>query len=237
MERFKNPIICALDSKNRDYILAMAKEIGPQLGAVKIGLEAVMACGLDVVDALTKQHIPVFLDLKFHDIPNTVAQSVSAVIKRKPSILTIHASGGQAMMEAAVEAVEEASRRLKIDRPIVVAVTALTSLDQQDLKDIGVSRSAEEHVVALAQLAKKSGVDGVVCSAQEAALVRQACGDKFVIITPGIRPSGAAEGDQKRVMTPSKAIENGANLLVVGRPITQASDPLAVCRDLVNEVG
>ena len=167
----------------------------------------------------------VFVDLKFHDIPNTVAGAMREMAKLSPAILNVHAQGGEAMMRAAAEAVANTT-----PRPKLIAVTVLTSLGSSDLSAMGIGATPLEHAVRLARLAKQSGLDGVVCSPQEIAAVRNACGKDFLIVTPGVRPAGADLGDQKRVMTPSEAVNAGADILVIGRPITGAADPVAAAQ-------
>jgi orotidine-5'-phosphate decarboxylase len=180
---------------------------------------------------------PLFLDLKFHDIPNTVAGAVwSAVTSTAPMILNVHASGGRAMMEAAVDANKRAAKAAQIPAPMLVAVTVLTSLDDADLAAVGQSGSAGEQAMRLAQLAQAAGCDGVVCSAHEIGAIRAACGPTFSLIVPGIRPKTAVADDQKRVMTPGDAIRAGADYLVIGRPITQADDPTAATHAIALEI-
>jgi orotidine-5'-phosphate decarboxylase len=176
--------------------------------------------------------MPLFLDLKLHDIPNTVAGGVRAVADLKPALLTIHAGGGSAMMRAAVEAARETSPLTKM-----IAVTILTSLDDGDLDAMGYRDPVETQVLRLARLAQEAGVDGVVCSPREVAALRRQCGGDFILVVPGIRPAAAALGDQKRVMTPKDAIAAGASRLVIGRPITEAADPAEAARAIAAEVG
>jgi orotidine-5'-phosphate decarboxylase len=177
-----------------------------------------------------------FLDLKYHDIPNTVAGAVRAATKLQPMILNIHAGGGPAMMRAALEAADGESVRLGIPRPKVIAVTVLTSMDDGDLGAVGQQGPAADQVVRLARLTRDCGLDGVVCSPREIAAIRDACGPDFTLVVPGIRPAGAAAGDQKRVMTPREAVDAGADWLVIGRPITAAPDPAAAARDILREL-
>ncbi|MFM2128926.1 MAG: orotidine 5-phosphate decarboxylase [Pseudomonadota bacterium] len=177
-----------------------------------------------------------FLDLKFHDIPNTVAAAVRAAAPLAPRILNVHAAGGRAMMAAAREAAHEAAAKAGIAPPLVIAVTVLTSLETADIERMGVIGGVEEQVVRLAALAHEAGLDGVVCSAREIAPIRRALGPDFVLVTPGIRPAGSDAGDQKRVMTPARAIAEGADYLVIGRPITGEADPAAAARAIAGEI-
>jgi len=199
---------------------------------VKLGLEFYGANGPDGVRGIASAGAPVFLDLKLHDIPNTVAGAMKALAPIGAAILNVHASGGVAMMRAAAEAAGTAERRAKI-----IAVTVLTSLEDRDLPQIGVSGTALDQAVRLAILAKESGLDGVVCSPLEIAAVRAACGPGFLIVTPGVRPAGGELGDQKRVMTPKQAVEAGADILVIGRPITGAADPVHAARQIAADLG
>jgi orotidine-5'-phosphate decarboxylase len=176
-----------------------------------------------------------FLDLKFHDIPNTVAGAVRAACHLRPALLNVHASGGATMMQAAAEAAREAAEDMEVERPLVLGVTVLTSLDDEDLAAVGQRGPAREQVIRLARLAQASGLDGVVCSPREIVALRKACGPGFVLLVPGIRPAWAAKGDQKRTMTPAEALAAGADYLVIGRPITAAEDPTAAARRILED--
>jgi orotidine-5'-phosphate decarboxylase len=211
-----NPLYVAIDTPDLDRATALAGQLAGRIGGVKLGLEFFAAQGPAGVRAVAELGLPIFLDLKLHDIPNTVAGALQAHAALGPAILNVHATGGRAMMEAARAACPSSVR--------VIAVTMLTSLDASDLAAIGVNGSADAHVERLARLARESGLDGVVCSAAEAAQVRQAWPDAL-IVTPGIRPAGARAGDQKRMATPASALAAGADILVIGRPITAAPDP------------
>ena len=216
-----NPIICALDTQSTDEATALAREVMPHVGAVKLGLEFFTANGAAGVKQITQLGVPLFLDLKFHDIPNTVAKAMQAIHVYEPAIVTVHASGGRAMMEDAKAAAAEGCK--------VVAVTMLTSLDTNDLTATGVYGSAETQVMRLAELAHAAGLDGIVCSGQEVGMVKKAWKDGYFVV-PGLRPSGGGTGDQKRVVTPRQARDNGASVLVIGRPISRADDPVAAAR-------
>lgn len=230
-------VFAAVDTPDLAAAEALAARLVlPGLG-IKLGLEFFCAHGGAGVRRVA-QAAPgadIFLDLKFHDIPNTVAGAVRAVVPLKPRIINVHAAGGPAMMRAAVAAAAEAAEKHGVPRPIVLAVTVLTSLDDADLTAVGQVGPAEAQVVRLAQLAQQCGMDGVVCSSHEIGAIRAACGAGFVLVVPGIRPAGSATGDQKRVMTPADAMGAGASSLVVGRPITQSDDPRKAAQDIVGE--
>lgn len=215
-------IIIALDYDNAADALAFVAKVSPARCRLKVGKELFTTEGPAFVKQLVEQGFDVFLDLKFHDIPNTVAKAVSAAAKLGVWMVNIHATGGKRMMLAAREAIEKQAHK-----PLLTAVTVLTSMEAQDLQDVGINVSPEEHVTRLAKLTHECGLDGVVCSAQEAAMLRGLFGDDFALVTPGIRPSFAQQGDQKRVMTPSQAMAAGVSYLVIGRPITQSPDPMA----------
>ena len=223
-----NPVFVALDTPSLEAASALAARVAPFVGGLKVGLEFVSANGPAGVRAMVKTGRSVFLDVKLHDIPNTVAGAMKALAPLGAAIVNVHASGGAAMMRAAVEAARSVN-----PAPKVIAVTVLTSLEAGDLAAMGVSGTPLEQVVRLAKLTRECGVDGVVCSPQEIAAVRAASGPEFLIVTPGVRPAGGALDDQRRVMTPKRAIEEGADLLVIGRPITGAPDPAAAARDIL----
>jgi len=223
-----NPIICAIDTTDIEQARKLANELDGHVGAIKLGLEFFTANGPEGVREVARG-IDLFLDLKLHDIPNTVAGAVKSALALDPLLLTIHCAGGPAMLRAAVEA--RGARRTKL-----LGVTVLTSLDASDLAATGQAGPVETQVRRLALLAQQSGLDGVVCSPQEVALLRQTCGPGFLLVVPGIRPAGAAIGDQKRIQTPRAAIEAGADYLVIGRPITEASDPAAAASTILAEL-
>lgn len=232
MSMSQNPIFCAVDTTDVGKALAWARAIKPHVGGLKLGLEFFNANGPQGVAKIAEVGLPLFLDLKLHDIPNTVAGGIRAVLPLGVAIVNIHAAGGPAMMRAAADAAATAGAK----RPKVIAVTMLTSLDQSDLTATGVAGSPSDHVIRLAKLAKASGIDGVVCSAHEIEPLRSALGRDFMLIVPGIRPAGAAVGDQKRVMTPREAVKLGADILVIGRPITDAADPAAAARAIRDDL-
>ncbi len=217
-----NPVFCALDTTDVDHAATLAQSLKGHVGGLKIGKEFFTAHGPAGIRRVVPEGTPLFLDLKFHDIPNTVAGAVRAAAALSPAMLNVHAAGGRAMMEAARAAAHESETP-----PWVLAVTVLTSLDAGDMTDIGVQGSPADQVMRLATLAQRAGLDGVVCSAQEIAALRRECGPDFKLVVPGIRPADSATGDQKRTMTPTEAARLGADVLVIGRPITNAPDPAA----------
>jgi orotidine-5'-phosphate decarboxylase len=231
MTRKPNPIFVALDTPSLDRATALVSRVAPYVGGLKIGLEFVSANGPEGVRAIVKSGLPVFLDVKLHDIPNTVAGAMKALAPLGAAIINVHASGGAAMMRSAAEAAASVQ-----PRPKVLAVTVLTSLEAEDLAAMGVAATALEQVVRLARLTKASGLDGIVCSPQEIEAVRAACGRDFLIVTPGVRPAGGAADDQRRVMTPRQALAAGADFLVIGRPITGAADPAEAARAIAAEL-
>ena len=216
-------LIIALDFPTAEQAFAFVKPLDPQQCKLKVGFELFVAAGPDFVRALVQQGFAVFLDLKFHDIPNTVASACKAAAQLGVWMINVHASGGAKMMQAAQQALQGFE-----NPPKLIAVTVLTSMDKAQLSGTGVNADPDQQVLHLARLAADSGLDGVVCSAQEAGLLRKALGDDFLLVTPGIRPEGSDQGDQSRVMTPAQARDAGVSYVVVGRPITQAADPLAV---------
>lgn len=234
--RMEHKIYCAMDMANMDDGKNMIAKIAPITGAVKIGLEFFNAFGPQGVNDMMRiaqdhsdQPVDLFLDMKYHDIPNTVAGAIEVVTKIvQPRYITLHCAGGEDMMRAAHQACPDETKLL--------GVTILTSLNQDSIRDIGLSDSLQDNVIRLAQLAQASGIDGVVCSAHEIEAIRQTCGYDLDLMVPGIRPAGANLNDQKRVMTPSQAIAKGATHLVVGRPITQATDPAAAAQAIVTEI-
>jgi orotidine-5'-phosphate decarboxylase len=219
--------IVALDVPRASAAMALVGELGETCGFYKVGNELFTAAGPSVVAAIREQGREVFLDLKFHDIPNTVAQACAAATRLGVWMLDVHAAGGRAMLAAAREAVTNAAAAQGRPSPLLIAVTVLTSLADVDLRETGVAGTATQQALDLARLAAACGLDGVVCSAVEAPAMRAARGKDFKLVTPGIRPAGSSHDDQARVITPSAAVANGADYLVVGRPITQAVDPLA----------
>ena len=227
-----SPVIVALDYDNAEAALAMAAKLDPAVCRVKVGKELFTIAGPDLVRKLVQSGFQVFLDLKFHDIPNTVAAAVRAAAKLGVWMVNVHASGGERMMRAAADALAP----LGESRPLLIGVTVLTSTAEDELAPVGVKRPLKEQVVALAELAKSSGLDGVVCSAQEAESLKAACGSDFALVTPGIRPAGTDAGDQRRIVTPVDALRKGSDYLVIGRPVTGAEDPSAALKAIVADI-
>lgn len=225
-------IIVALDFPSQDPALALADQLDPAKCRLKVGKELFTRSGPDLVKALQSRGFDIFLDLKFHDIPNTTSAAVAAAAELGVWMVNVHASGGEKMMVACRERLES----FGAERPLLIAVTVLTSMSDEDLAGIGITSSAEAHVSRLATLTKNSGLDGVVCSAQEAPRLKAEQGSDFQLITPGIRPLTADKGDQQRIMTPVDALKAGSDYLVIGRPITQAPDPLAALESIHAEV-
>ncbi|HIF9409924.1 TPA: orotidine-5'-phosphate decarboxylase [Photobacterium damselae] len=221
-------VIVALDYDNQNDALAFVDRIEPGSCRLKVGKEMFTFYGPDFVRKLHDRGHSVFLDLKFHDIPNTCSKAVKAAAELGVWMVNVHASGGERMMTASREILEPYGK----DRPLLIGVTVLTSMESSDLAGIGISRSPQEQVMNLATLTKNSGLDGVVCSAQEASLLKSNLGQEFKLVTPGIRPAGSAAGDQRRVMTPVEAIAAGSDYLVIGRPITQAENPAQVLANI-----
>ncbi|WP_374990814.1 orotidine-5'-phosphate decarboxylase [Acinetobacter rudis] len=220
-------IIVALDAKSHKDALVMADQLDPALCRVKVGKELFTHGGPEIVRALHARQFDVFLDLKFHDIPNTTAQAVCAAADLGVWMVNVHASGGRKMMETCVSRLQAGNYKTQL-----IAVTVLTSMGREDLRDIGLDIEPFEQVMRLAKLTQESGLDGVVCSAQEAKMLRQALGADFSLVTPGIRPAGSNADDQKRIVTPQQAMQDGSTHLVIGRPITQAAKPDQALREI-----
>lgn len=215
-----NPIFCAIDTTDLEKAKTLIGDISPYVGGIKLGLEFFTHHGAEGVKRVMPEGLPLFLDLKFHDIPNTLAGAVRALSGLNIFLTTIHASGGEAMMKAAKEAALQLPTK-----PKVLGVTILTSLEEKDMEKLGFQLSVAQQVEKLGKLAKQSGLDGMVCSPHEISAMRKTLGDEFLLVIPGIRPAGSAAGDQKRVMTPKEAMDLGASYLVIGRPITGAENP------------
>jgi orotidine-5'-phosphate decarboxylase len=229
-------VFVALDTTSVADAVDQARAMRGAVAGVKLGLEFFNANGPAGVRQVIAEGLPLFLDLKFHDIPNTVAGAVRTVTPLGPYMVNVHVGGGAAMMRAALDAATDTAAKVGVRRPLVIGVTVLTSLNDVDLDAVGQRGPATEQVRRLAALAQGAGLDGVVCSPQEIELLRRDCGRDFILVTPGIRPAGAALGDQKRVMTPGEAVRSGADYLVIGRPITAAADPAAAARDIAAEI-
>ena len=227
-----NPkIIVALDYPSETQALQLVDQLDSELCRLKVGKEMFTHLGPAFVEKLQNKGFDVFLDLKYHDIPNTVAKACTAAADLGVWMLNVHASGGRRMMEAAANAIANHQ-----NKPLLIAVTVLTSMSQQDLNELGVTSTPAEQALKLAILAQTSGLQGVVCSAQEAALMRLNLADDFLLVSPGIRPAGSKEDDQRRIMTPLDAINAGSNYLVIGRPITQSENPLETLRTINSEI-
>jgi len=224
-------IIIALDYADEKHALAFVTQLDPNICRLKIGKEMFTHFGPKFVETVQNKGFDVFLDLKYHDIPNTTAKACAAAASLGVWMLNVHASGGRRMMEAAANAIANHQ-----NNPHLIAVTVLTSLNQNDLKEIGINRSPAEQATALAALAQSSGMTGIVCSAQEASSMRQQLPNQFLLVTPGIRPAGYKADDQQRIMTPFDAINAGSNYLVIGRPITLSDTPMDVLRTINSEI-
>lgn len=235
-ETARGRLAVALDLPDRAALLAMARRVAPEAGLLKLGLEAFVAEGPSLVREVARAGARVFLDLKLHDIPNTVGRAAAAAARTGAAIVNCHAAGGAEMMKAFGEGGRAAAAKAGLSAPKLIAVTVLTSLDAAAVHAVGLAGSPREAALRLAVLARESGLDGVVCSPDEIAVIRGACGKDFFLVVPGVRPAGAARGDQKRVATPAEAIARGADILVVGRPITGALDPAAAARAIVAEI-
>ncbi|ECM3597667.1 orotidine-5'-phosphate decarboxylase [Salmonella enterica subsp. enterica] len=224
----ESPVVVALDYHERDKALAFVDKIDPRDCRLKVGKEMFTLFGPQLVRDLQQRGFDVFLDLKFHDIPNTTARAVAAAADLGVWMVNVHASGGARMMAAARDALAPFGK----DAPLLIAVTVLTSMETSDLRDLGVTLSPAEHAERLARLTQQCGLDGVVCSAQEAVRFKQVFGTAFKLVTPGIRPAGSEAGDQRRIMTPEQALSAGVDYMVIGRPVTQSVDPAQTLKDI-----
>lgn len=220
-------VIVSLDFPDGKQALDLCQKLDPSSCKLKIGKELFTREGPDLVEKLIKSDFDIFLDLKYHDIPNTVASACRAAADLGVWMLNVHASGGRNMMETAIEALDKTTHK-----PLLIAVTVLTSMSQEDLSELGINRTVDDQVLLLANLAKESGLNGVVCSAKEANRIKNELGSDFCLVTPGIRPADSSSDDQKRIMTPSEAIAAGSHYLVIGRPITKADDPLVALESI-----
>lgn len=227
-----NPIFCAVDTTDLARAQELAGKLKGHIYGLKLGLEFFMARGADGYQKMASFGMPLFLDVKLHDIPNTVAGALSSLLQLKPAFVTVHTAGGHAMMRAAADAAAKAGKT----RPKLLGVTVLTSMDKNDLSAVGQETDTGKQVLRLAELAKESGLDGVICSPEEVKSLRAALGPDFILMVPGIRPTWAAANDQKRVMTPKEAMQAGATYLVIGRPITGADDPADAAKKIVSEI-
>lgn len=231
-----NRVLVALDVDSAERAIALADQLRGTVGGLKIGKQLFTAEGPSIVRTLAERGDRVFLDLKFHDIPNTVAGAVQSAVRTGAWMINVHASGGRAMMRAAASAATEAAARAERERPLIIAVTVLTSLDASELRELGTTRPLRDQVTHLATLAREAGLDGVVASPQEISDIRSVCGQDFVIVTPGIRPPGEqGNDDQARTMTAAQAVAAGASYIVVGRPITAAANPRAAAQQISSD--
>lgn len=231
----KEKIIVALDTSEEVKVRELVETLGSTVNTYKVGLEQYLTSKGSVIDYLHSKNKRVFLDLKFHDIPNTLAAAAKAAVKEGVWMFNMHVTNMEGMKRV-VETVEEESARLGIPKPLVIGVTLLTSMAQEDLLETGITVSPQELVVRRSELAKKAGLDGVVASAREVEAIKKSCGSAFITVCPGIRPIWAAKGDQKRVTTPAKALKAGAHYLVVGRPITMAENPYEAAEKIIEEM-
>lgn len=232
----RDRLIVALDADTETGALELVEKLRGEVGFFKIGFELFSSCGPAIVGKVAGSGGRIFLDLKYHDIPNTVSKAAVAVTRLGVSMFNLHALGGFEMMRGAVEAVAKEASRLRIERPKLLAVTVLTSMDENALKKVGINDTMDSEVLRLAHLAKSAGMDGIVASVAEAGRIRKELGPGFLIVTPGVRPAWADAGDQKRIATPKGAIEAGVDYIVVGRPITGAADPAGAARRIIEEM-
>ncbi len=232
----KTELIVALDVPELKDAEAVVKKLSPAVKYFKIGMQLFTACGPSVVEMVHRHKREVFLDLKFHDIPNTVAQAAVSSLRLGVFMFNVHAIGGSVMLSTLMQAVHDESKALKKKRPVVLGVSVLTSMDRQQLNRVGVIRSVKNEVIHLAKLCKEAGLDGVVCSGKEIKLLRRVIGEDFVLVVPGVRPKAAGSDDQKRVVTPADAARWGADYIVVGRPIVAQADPLQSAKDILAEI-
>jgi orotidine-5'-phosphate decarboxylase len=231
----KKKVIVAIDTIDTNEALKITKLI-PDVGAFKLGLEYFCANGPKGISKISETGVKIFLDLKFHDIPNTVAGAIRASLNLEPYMMTVHLSGGYNMLDRTMEEVKEYCSKKSLKRPLILGVSVLTSIDNNDFSSLGIKGKVEDQVVRLAKLAENSGLDGLVCSAKELKIVKREVGKNLILVTPGIRPAGGEVNDQKRILTPAQAIKDGANFLVIGRPITSVDDPQEALNNISLEI-
>ena len=231
MNQVSSPILVALDFPSAESAISLARQLDPSLCRVKVGKELYTRCGPVILEELHKLGFDVFLDLKFHDIPNTTAQAVGVAADMGVWMVNVHASGGQRMMQACADKLSQYKQA-----PLLIGVTVLTSMERSDLAGVGIDAEPMEQVMRLASLTKDCGLDGVVCSSHEVTQLKQMLGQEFKLVTPGIRPASADLGDQRRVMTPAQALSAGSDYLVIGRPITKADNPLEALEAIVESI-
>jgi len=231
----KKKIIVAIDTIDTNEALKITKLI-PDVGAFKLGLEYFCANGPKGISKISETGVKIFLDLKLHDIPNTVAGAIRASLNLEPYMMTVHLSGGYNMLDRTMEEVKEYCSKKSLKRPLILGVSVLTSIDNNEFSALGIKGKVEDQVVRLAKLAENSGLDGLVCSAKELKIVKREVGKNLILVTPGIRPAGGEVNDQKRILTPAQAIKDGANFLVIGRPITSVDDPQEALNNISLEI-
>ncbi|SFL91778.1 orotidine-5'-phosphate decarboxylase [Pelosinus propionicus] len=229
-------LIVALDVHSMESVRQLVGQLGDSVSYYKVGMELFYSVGSQVITYLRQQNKDIFLDLKLHDIPNTVGQGLATLTQLGATMLNVHAAGGFSMMQAAAIAVKNKAIEIQARRPKLIAVTVLTSMNENEWSGIGYNVDLSQQVIHLSKLAQKAGMDGVVASPQEAAQIQKACGSEFIVVTPGIRPNGAAINDQSRIATPAGALKNGAHHLVIGRPITAAANPRQAVKDILREM-
>ena len=236
MRDAREQLIVAMDVPTMEQVRQTVETLGDTVSFYKVGMESFYSLGQPVLDEMAARRKKVFLDLKLHDIPNTVGNGIKSLCRFAPVLTTIHAGGGPSMLKAAVEGAQEGAARWNVPRPKLLGITVLTSISEAEWTKIGHTSAVRDSVLRLATLCREAGVDGVVASPQEAAAIRAACGSDFLIVTPGVRPAGGDKGDQSRVATPAQALQDGADFLVVGRPILAAADPRAAAVAILKEM-
>ncbi len=229
-------IIVALDVDSAVEACELVRQLAPPLNYFKVGSRLFVACGPSIIEVLKELGARIFLDLKFHDIPNTVAEAAEVATRHSVDMFNVHLSGGREMAKAAVDRATATAKKLNLPRPLVLGVTVLSSMNEEMLQDGGVSRSLDEHVVELTRMGLSCGLDGVIASPREAVLLRERCGGDFLIVTPGVRPTWAAKDDQQRILTPNQALQAGASYLVIGRPIIKHPSPRQAAELIVAEI-
>ncbi len=231
-----NPLIVALDLANKEKALDICRSLGHNVEIFKVGLQLFLAAGSRAVESINSMGYKVFLDLKLCDIPFQASEAAGQIVKMKVKMFTVHTMGGLEMMKKVVQRTGEVSRETGIEKPLILGVTVLTSLDRSQIEELGIKREVEDQAAYLAQLAQEAGLDGVVASGQETRFLRQALGEDFIIVTPGIRPSGTVKGDQARTLTPGEAVRAGADYIVVGRPIVCSPNPVEAALKILEEI-
>jgi orotidine-5'-phosphate decarboxylase len=229
-------IIVALDFDSREKAISLVEKVKGEINHFKVGLELFSRCGIEIVKEISDKNCRVFLDLKYHDIPNTVKSAAKVAVESGVWMYNIHALGGFEFMKSVAEFNREYAQKIGLERPLLIAVTILTSMGNEDLKQIGINIDVETEVLKLAELAKRAGLDGIVCSAREVKKIKETLGEDFLTVTPGIRPAWASKDDQKRIVTPADAVKLGTDYMVIGRPITRADNPEKVAKKILEEV-